>query len=474
MVKNELTLPSRRNLLRLLAGAAATAPVIPSLFSAPAWAPADKKKTGMIVRSTRPEDLEMTIDGFATDITPIERFFVRSHHYTPKVDLSTWKLKIHGMVEKPMELTFEQIQKMKKIETVAVLECAGNGRGFYEPSMAGLQWEHGAVGNAKWGGVSLAEVLKLAGVNPNAVEVCFDGADVPVGSQPDFQRCLPMSKALSPETLLVYEMNGEPLPTSHGFPLRVVAPGWAGDSWVKWVTSINVLEKPFEGFYMKTAYRHPGKAVKPGSAVDPALMQPVTRLRPKSVIYYPEPGMQVEVGKTLNIKGVVWTGGGAPVTVGKISIDGGASWEDVRPSTYNGPYAWRTVVYTMQPEAEGYMRIMIKAGDNTGDVQGHVQSWNPSGYNWNVSHSIGIEVVKEIKPSAATPAPVEAASAPPAALKQNCLVCHEEDVMKQQRLTRTQWDREIDKMVRWGAKVKPADRESILNYLSGRYPYRIR
>ena len=459
--------------MRLLAGAAA-APAIPSLFSAPpAWAPADKKKTGMIVRSTRPEDLEMTIDGFNTDITPIERFFVRSHHYTPKVDLATWKLKISGLVDKPLELTFEQIQKMPKVETVAVLECAGNGRGFYEPSMAGLQWEHGAVGNAKWGGVKLADVLKLAGVSTNAVEICFDGADLPVGSQPDFQRCLPLSKAMSPETLLVYEMNGEPLPTSHGFPLRVVVPGWAGDCWVKWVTSINVLDKPFEGFFMKTAYRHPGKPVKPGTAVDPAQMQPVTRLRPKSVICYPEAGMQLKVGENLNIKGVVWTGGGSPVTIGKVSIDGGSRWEDVRPSTYNGPYAWRTVHYSIPLEREGYMQIMLRAGDDTGDIQPHVQPWNPSGYNWNVSQMVGVEVVKDPKAPAA-PTSAEPEGAAPVALKQNCLVCHEEDVMKQQRLTKTQWDREIDKMVRWGAKVKPTDRESILNYLSGRYPYRMK
>lgn len=473
MVKNDLSI-SRRNLMRLIAGAAAV-PAIPSLFSAPAWVPADKTKTGMIVRSTRPEDLEMMIDGFNTDITPIERFFVRSHHYTPKVDLATWKLKISGLVDKPIELTFEQIQKMPKVEVVSVLECAGNGRAFFEPSMAGMQWEHGAAGNAKWGGVRLAEVLKLAGVSTNAVEVCFDGADVPVGTQSDFQRCLPISKAMAQESMLVYEMNGEPLPTSHGFPLRLVVPGWAGDCWVKWLTGIKVLDKPFEGFYMKTAYRHPGKAVKPGTAVDPALMQPVTRLRPKSVISYPENGMQVEVGKTLNIRGVIWTGGGAPMNIGRISVDGGSRWEDVRPVTYNGEYAWRTVNYTITPEAEGYMRILLYVGDNTGDLQPHIQAWNPSGYNWNVVHQIGVEVVKEIKPQAtAATAAVSDAGAGPAAFKQNCLVCHEEDVIKQQRLTKTQWDREIDKMVRWGAKVKPTDREGILDYLSKRYPYRMR
>ncbi len=467
---NDITL-SRRNIMRLIAGAATLAPGISSLYSAPAWAPSDKKKVGMIVRSTRPEDLEMPLEGFRDDITPIEHFFVRSHHYTPKVDLATWKLKIGGRVDKPVELTFEQIQKMPKVEMVCVCECAGNGRSFFEPSMAGLQWEHGAVGNAKWGGVKLSEVLKLAGVGANAVEVLFNGADVPVGTQSDFQRAIPANKAMSGEPILAYEMNGEPLPTLHGFPLRLVVPGWASDSWVKWLTDIQVLDKPFEGFYMKTAYRHPGKAVKPGTAVDAAAMQPVTALHPKGVISFPENGSQWELGKPLNITGVIWSGGGHAVTFGKISIDGGASWEDVRPTTYNGVFAWRSVQFSTVPNQEGYMRIMLKVGDNTGETQPHVQAWNPSGYSWNVTHSIGIDVVKEIKPPAGAAAAPEPGLAAPSAFKQACLPCHEENVMKQQRMSKTQWDREIDKMVRWGAKVKDTDRSAILDYLSKSYPY---
>jgi len=168
-------------MMRLIGGAAAAGAVLPNLYSATTWAPNDgKKKIGMIVRSTRPEDLEMPIEGFKDDITPVERLFVRSHHYTPKVNLATWKLKIGGLVDKPVELTFEQLQKLPKVEVVAVMECAGNGRSFFQPSMAGLQWEHGAVGNVRWGGVKLADVLKLAGVSTNGVEVLFDGADVPI------------------------------------------------------------------------------------------------------------------------------------------------------------------------------------------------------------------------------------------------------------------------------------------------------
>ncbi len=474
----EISTPiTRRNLARLFGGAVAASPAISALLLGAApppatnWAPADKKKTGMIIRSQRPEDFEMMIDGFNEDITPIERFFVRSHHYTPKVDLATWKLKVGGHVAKPLELTFEQIQKMPKVELVSVLECAGNGRSFYEPSMPGLQWEHGAVGNGKWAGVRLSEVLKLAGIRDGGVEVMFDGADVPVGTQPEFQRSIPVSKAMAEETMLAYEMNGQPLPTSHGFPLRLIVPGWAGDCWVKWLTGIQVLDKQFDGFFMKTAYRHPGKPVKPGTAVDPAQMSPVTQLVPKGVIAYPEHGSQIEAGKAINIRAVIWSGGNH-VSFGKISVDGGAAWEDVRPVTYNGRWAWRSVVLTYIPQETGYMRIMLKGGDNTGAVQPHMQSWNPSGYLWNVSHSVGVEVVKEVKPvSAGGSAPAEPGLAAPASLRSTCLVCHGDDVIKQQRLTRTQWDREIDKMVRWGAKVKDSDRAAILDYLSKSFPY---
>ena len=228
-------------------------------------------KRGMIIRSTRAEDLEMPLEGFLESyITPVERFFVRSHHYVPTVDAAAWRLGVEGKVGKPLSLTMDELKKLPRVETVSVLECAGNGRGLYEPSMAGLQWTYGSVGNARWAGVRLADVLKRAGVQPGAIEIICDGADVPVGKQPDFQRGIPIAKAMDPNTMLAYEMNGEALTKDHGFPLRLVVPGWAGDCWVKWLTRIEVRDTEFDGFFMKTAYRHPGKGVAPGSAVDPA------------------------------------------------------------------------------------------------------------------------------------------------------------------------------------------------------------
>jgi len=236
-------------------------------------------KRGMVMRSARPLDLEMPIEGFSDYITPIDRFFVRTHVYTPRVDVGQWRLTVDGEVANTLTLTLDDLRRMPSVEVVSVLECAGNGRGFYEPSMPGLQWGHGAVGNGRWRGVRLADVLKRAGLKASPKEVLFNGADVPLGTMPDFQRSIPIAKALHPATLLAYEMNGETLPVEHGFPLRVVVPGWAGDSWIKWVTSITVLNREHDGFWMARAYRHPGRAVRPGTAVPPC--NPVRQCRPR-------------------------------------------------------------------------------------------------------------------------------------------------------------------------------------------------
>ena len=190
-------------------------------------------------------------------------------------------------------------------DLVGVLECAGNGRRFYEPHMAGAQWAFGSVGNGRWTGVRLRDVLEKAGIQSSAKEILCDGADVPLGTMPDFQRTITVAKALHPDTLLAYQMNGQPLPMEHGFPLRVVAPGWAGDSWVKWLQHIEVLDHEFEGFWMKSAYRHPTHPVAPGTAVDLSEMVPVTDLGVKSVIAAPTGWKRPSPG-LVRIQGTAW------------------------------------------------------------------------------------------------------------------------------------------------------------------------
>ncbi len=430
----------------------------------------DRPKRDMLVRSVRPEDLEMPLSGFSDYITPVEHFFVRTHVYVPAVNLNEWRLKVEGEVATPLTLTMDDLKKLPPAEIIGVLECAGNGRGNYEPTVPGVQWSSGAVGNGRWRGVRLADVLKRAGVKDSAREILFDGADVPLGSMPDFQRSIPVKKALDGNTLLAYEMNGDTLPVKHGFPLRVVAAGWAGDSWCKWLTSIRVLAQEHDGFWMKSAYRMPDKPVEPGTAVPADQMRPVTSLGIKSVIAEPFHGAQALAGTPLPIRGVAWSGDAGPVAAVEVSTDGGRTWKlAALHNDQRTQFGWRQWEFNWTPMPPGYYTILARARDSAGNTQPLDQEWNPSGYRWNVVPRVGVNVVRELSRSVQ---PIEAAGSPvpaPAGFKNSCVVCHEDDIIRQQRLTRAQWNREIDKMTGWGAQVKDPDRAALLDYLFGNY-----
>ena len=187
----------------------------------------------LITLSSGPKDLETPREEFIDTITPVEQFFVRCHTMIPQVSLPGWKLEIAGLMDRPLSLTLADLKKLPQAELISVLECAGNGRYFYKPPVAGAQWRFGSVGNARWTGVRLKDVLEKSGVKPAATQLLLEGADTPLGKMPKFQRTLEIAKAMHPDTLLAWEMNGKPLTAEHGFPIRVIAPGWAGDSWVK-------------------------------------------------------------------------------------------------------------------------------------------------------------------------------------------------------------------------------------------------
>jgi DMSO/TMAO reductase YedYZ molybdopterin-dependent catalytic subunit len=430
----------------------------------------DRPKLDMLVRSGRPEDLEMPFSGFSDYITPIEHFFVRTHVYVPKVNLDSWRLRVEGELAMPLTLTMEGLSKLPPVELVSVVECAGNGRGFYNPPVPGLQWESGAVANGRWKGVRLADVLKLAGIKDSAKDILFDGADVPLGAMPDFQRSIPVKKVLASNTILAYEMNGETLPAEHGFPLRVVAPGWASDSWVKWLTSIRVLDREHDGFWMKGSYRHPGKPVAPGTAVPMDQMQPVTSLRVKSVNAAPLDGSQAMAGMPITIRGVAWSGDAGPVTAVDVSVDAGRTWKPAAlRQDQRTQFGWRQWEIHWMPTREAYHTILARARDAAGNTQPLDQEWNPSGYEWNVVSRVGVDVVKELSGISQATQTSGSNMVQPAALKGPCAVCHDDDVIRQQRLTRAQWGREISKMAGWGAKVKDEDRAGLLDYLFTNY-----
>lgn len=450
---------SRRMFLRALSAAG----MLPTGLSLAA----DTAKRGGRVLSTRPQDFEMAMDGFLEYITPIDRFYVRSHHYTPSIKAESFKLAVKGEVSTPLTLTLDDLKKMPRVELVSVCECAGNGRSLYEPSIIGLQWEHGGVGNGRWAGVRLGDVLKKAGVKASGKYVLMNGGDVPVGTMPDFQRTIPVAKALDPNTILAYEMNGVALPVSHGFPLRAVVPGWAGDCWVKWLTEITILDKEFDGFFMKTAYRHPGKPVTPGVAVDPAQMKPVEALRIKSLIASPTDGGLAKTGEAMTVQGVAWSGM-SPVAAVEVSFDRGRTWSPARLGAEKSAYGWRTWSHAWTPRESGHYVVMARARDVKGETQPFEPEWNPSGYLWNVVHRVAVDVM-DTPSRAATVAPPKAAVPENALYQERCIGCHEEDVIAQQRLNRAQWDREVTKMVNWGAKANDAEKKELVDYLLQRF-----
>jgi DMSO/TMAO reductase YedYZ molybdopterin-dependent catalytic subunit len=310
--------------------------------------------------------------------------------------------------------------------------------------------------------VRLADILHRAGVKPTATQVLVQGADVPMGKVPHFVRSLPLTKAMHPATLLAFDMNGAALSPSHGFPLRLIAPGWAGDWWVKWVTKISLLDKEDDSFFMKRAYRIPRRTVAPGTAVDPAGMTPITTIKPKSVIASPIAGERLALAP-LTIRGAAWAGE-SPVQRVEVSTDNGRKWQPARLGADRAHYAWRLWEASWTPPAAGSYVLMAKTTDGKGETQPLVQDWNPSGYLWNVVPAVRVEVGGA--PPGLPPRPAAAETAPlPGEVKRACLACHGQDIIAGQHLTRPQWEREVDKMVGWGADVLSTDRSEVLDFL---------
>lgn len=355
-----------------------------------AGAPPVVDKSNLIVHSVRPEDRETPVELFDSWITPVDRFYVRCHLYTPEVDLDVWELKLFGLVERPVTLKFDDLSKFEQVSEVVTIECAGNGRAFQDPRVAGVQWQKGAIGTAKWTGIRLRDLLMKAGLKPSVRHVAFDGADEPIGSVPDFVRSIPIEKALHPATLLATKMNGNVIPIQHGFPLRLIVPGWEGAASVKWVNRIEARDTEADGHFMKNAYRIQDAYVAPGSAVDPKEMRVIASLNVKSMITAPSDNTTVKAG-SVEIRGFAWAGE-ARVAAVDISTDLGRTW---RPATFGknfARYAWREWTYRWRPRESGAYVVLSRARDNRGRVQPVIPFWNPSGYLWNVIDRIRLNV----------------------------------------------------------------------------------
>ena len=350
-------------------------------------------KEKLIVRSVRPEDLETPVGLLNTWITPNDLFYVRHHTYPALIDeqgAKDWKITVDGEVERPLALTLDELKKMPQATVTVTLECAGNGRAFFDPPVAGIQWEKGAVGTARWTGVRLVDLLKKAGLKPAGKYVVLEGADKPVGKMPDFIRNVPLAKALDPDTILAYQMNGAPLPQLHGFPLRAVIPGWEGAYAVKWLNQIHVADREHDGFFVKTAYRFPNKRIAPGAAVDPKDMIPLTGLIVKTLINTPLEGAKLAPGN-IRVGGFAWAGESS-ITRVDLSIDNGSTWVSARLGKERERYAWQSFEHQFEITKPGSYLIMSRATDDQGRVQPVAPNWNPSGYLWNVIERVRIDV----------------------------------------------------------------------------------
>jgi DMSO/TMAO reductase YedYZ molybdopterin-dependent catalytic subunit len=348
-------------------------------------------KEKLIVRSLKYMDLETPASLLQSWITPTNSFFVRTHLPTPlRANLHEWRLKVSGEVEKPLSLSMADLQRMVQKTVVTVLECAGNGRSFYRPRVPGIQWERGAVGNAQFAGPMLSEILGRAGVKPSGKHIAFNGLDAPPGKVPDFIRSIPVEKAMHADTLIALKMNGAPLRLEHGYPARVIPPGWVGAAAVKWLEEITVLPQEFVGNFMKPGYRLPNHPLDPGGDLNPDDSSPITALPVKSIIASPADDAQAKIGP-VKVSGVAWAGE-EQITRVEISTDAGDSWHDANLGNDQAHYAWRLWDYNWTPPSEGTFTILARATDTAGRVQPSRPAWNPSGYLWNVIDRVQIHV----------------------------------------------------------------------------------
>ena len=427
------------------------------------------KHARLIARSARPVDYETPVELLDSFITPNDAFYVRGHMAAPVVDAAAWQLAVDGEVKSPRTLSVAELRSLPAAHVTATLECAGNGRAFFDPPVAGVQWRKGAVGTSRWTGARLRDVIDAAGASRGATHIWMFGGDRPLGTQPPFVRQVPWAKAMDADTLIAYEMDGQPLPLLHGAPLRVIVPGWEGAYSVKWLQRLTVASRESDSFWVASAYRYPIRRVLPGAPVDARDQAPLTGLAVKSLITSPLDGAGVPAGP-VRIAGFAWAGESRIARV-EVSTDGGASWAGARLTGPVHKYAWRRFEYDAVLRQTEVHTVLSRATDDRGMAQPLVPRWNPAGYLWNAPDRIDITVGS----AAATPATPVASPEPAASnatFERACRVCHDDDLSAQQRLTREGWGREVDKMIRWGARVTPEERSPLVEFLASRWGVR--
>jgi len=358
------------------------------------------QKRPLIRLTSRPPQLETPFAVFDENVlTPNDAFFVRYHLTVapPQPEIlkpDAFRVSIKGRVRQPMTLSVAELkQQFEPVEIVAVNQCSGNSRGFFQPRVPGGQLGNGAMGNARWKGARLRDVLSKAGLPAEAKQVTFDGLDKPLLPQtPDFIKALDIDHALSPELLLAYEMNGEELPWLNGYPLRLVVPGYYGTYWVKHLHEITVLDKVFDGFWMSSAYRIPDNAcacLEPGTT--PGRTVPISRYNVRSFITNLTDGQNLKSGVESLVKGIAFDGGEGISEV-LFSPDDGRNWREAKLGQDLGKYSFREWSIAFKSPSPGMYNLKVKATNRIGQSQPSQPLWNSAGYMRNVIETVRVEV----------------------------------------------------------------------------------
>jgi DMSO/TMAO reductase YedYZ molybdopterin-dependent catalytic subunit len=343
---------------------------------------------GLVVLREEPLNCETSLAALIGGVvTPSARFYVRNHFTTPVLDPELYELTVTGMVERPSRLRLRDLQNMPSESLVVTLECAGNGRARFDPPVAGEQWRYGAARTAEWTGVPLLEVLGRAGLTPGAHDVVFRGADaglVAGATAPvRFERALSVEDACGSGALVAYAMNGEPLPLQHGRPVRLIVPGWYGVASVKWLTEIEVIGQPFDGFFQEERYTYEWE--RDGATV----REPVRLQRVRALIAEPADGASV-TGDEFVVRGVAWSGA-APIERVDVCI-GEGPWQPARLIGERGRYSWQRWELFTQCDVRGPRTVRARATDQDGRTQPKRPEWNRLGYGGNAIQTISIVV----------------------------------------------------------------------------------
>jgi len=384
-----MTIPFERNL---------GAGIIPLAFAQDSGQELMSEKSGLVVLSDRPLNAETPAHLLDDDITPVEHMFVRLNGLVPQnaldADASGWTLTVDGEVDTPLELTLDDLKsKFENVTVQLVVECGGNGRAFYNPGTSGNQWSTGAVGCPQWTGVRLTDVLKAAGVKESAVYTAHYGNDVHLSGEDKLpiSRGVPIEKAQEPDAIIAWAMNGEPIPALHGFPLRLVIPGYPGSASHKFLTRIWIRDQVHDGPKMTGySYRLPAYPVAPGTEVPEEDMVILEQMPVKSLITFPRTGTEVPHDQPAEVRGHAWAGSG-DISAVHVSTDFGVTWHEAELDPPPNRYAWQRFRAKVEFPQAGYYEVWARATDANGVTQPPVSpGWNPRGYANNLQHRIAL------------------------------------------------------------------------------------